>query len=251
MAKDPAFLFYPSDFLTGCQDLTMEERGVFITLLCLEHQKGRLTEKIIRLSCGNATAEAMACAMAKFRQDPAGLWYNERLEKEIEKRAEFSQKQSKRASDGWKTRKGESHGNATAMPLENRTINETINEIVIEKEKQGFENFSNETRQTTGLANVQPIESLRHPHWPEQDTVEQYFVSKGSVQKTGAKFFRHYEAQSWHTSGGMPVTRWRSKADEWISHPNKFDPPEKPKLEITPSDYAEIPKTSSHYVTAK
>jgi len=48
----------------------------------------------------------------------------------------------------------------------------------------------------------------------------------------------------------MPVTRWRAKADEWISSPNKFDTPEKTKVEITPDDYAEIPKTSSHYVRA-
>jgi len=50
MAKDPAFLFYSSDFLSGITDLTMEERGQYITLLCLQHQKGSLSEKTIRLS---------------------------------------------------------------------------------------------------------------------------------------------------------------------------------------------------------
>tara|TARA_R110002050_G_scaffold268962_1_gene411152 strand:- start:225 stop:347 length:123 start_codon:yes stop_codon:yes gene_type:complete len=33
-AKAPAFQLYAQDFLTGVMDLTMEERGVYITLLC-------------------------------------------------------------------------------------------------------------------------------------------------------------------------------------------------------------------------
>mgnify|MGYP001360618340 CR=1 FL=1 len=80
--KDPAFLFYSSDFISGVQDLTMEERGQYITLLCLQHQKGHLTEKMIRLCCGNAAADVMA----KFRQDENGLFFNERLETEREKK---------------------------------------------------------------------------------------------------------------------------------------------------------------------
>jgi uncharacterized protein YdaU (DUF1376 family) len=132
MAKDPAFLFYSNDFLAGVQDLTMEERGQYITLLCVLHQKGRINDKTIRLCVGNAAADVLA----KFRQDSAGLWYNERLEIEIEKRRAHADKQRLRATEGWKKRKNEensktevSHGNATAMPLED--VNENRNENVI------------------------------------------------------------------------------------------------------------------------
>ena len=136
MAKDPAFLFYTNDFLTGVQDLTMEERGQYITLLCLQHQKGHLTEKMIRLSCGNAAADVLS----KFRQDDGGLFYNERLELEIEKRSAHGEKQKQRAIEGWKKRKessinqlnnentSESHGNAAALPLENENVIENRNE---------------------------------------------------------------------------------------------------------------------------
>jgi uncharacterized protein YdaU (DUF1376 family) len=124
MAKDPAFLFYASDFLTGVSDLSMEERGVFITLLCLQHQKGVLTKKMISLCGGNATADVMA----KFRQDSGGNFYNERLVVEIEKRKEFSEKQRKRAKNGWEKRKNDATADATALPLENENINEIVNE---------------------------------------------------------------------------------------------------------------------------
>lgn len=129
MAKDPAFLFYSSDFLSGIQDLTMEERGQYITLLCLQHQKGRLSDKIIKLSVGNATADVMA----KFRQDSSLLWYNDRLEVETQKRKESAEKQRQRAVDGWEKRKKDAESKATAyataMPLEDINENKDINEI--------------------------------------------------------------------------------------------------------------------------
>lgn len=126
MAKDPAFLFYSSDFLAGVQDLTMEERGQYITLLCLQHQKGHLSEKMIGLSVGNAAADVRL----KFGKDPAGLWYNARLDVEIEKRKFFTVKQSERAKEGWKTRKEKiqtSPGNAPAMPVVNVNEDDIIN----------------------------------------------------------------------------------------------------------------------------
>lgn len=123
--KDPAFLFYSQDFLTGVQDLTMEERGMFITLLCVHHQKGRMTKKTIDLIChGNATADVMA----KLTQDENGLYYNERLELERDKRAEFSTKQKQRALDGWEKRRLNEEenkkptANATALPLVNENV---------------------------------------------------------------------------------------------------------------------------------
>lgn len=130
MAKDPAFLFYSSDFLTGMQDLTMEERGQYITLLCIQHQKGHLTEKMIRIAVGNAAADVLA----KFRQDSGGLYYNERLDIEIEKRRASAEKQRQRAVDGWEKRKKDTAVNTTAyaaaMPLENENVNEDGNENV-------------------------------------------------------------------------------------------------------------------------
>ena len=39
--KDPAFLFYSSDFLSGTMLMTDEEIGQYIKLLCLQHQKRR------------------------------------------------------------------------------------------------------------------------------------------------------------------------------------------------------------------
>lgn len=127
MAKDPAFLFYSSDFLTGISDLTMEERGQFITLLCIQHQKGRLTKKNIGIAVPNATADTLA----KFKIDENGLYYNSRLEEESNKRKEHSEKQRQRALSGWKKRKAQidTTADATALPLED--VNEDVNKDII------------------------------------------------------------------------------------------------------------------------
>ena len=138
MAKDPAFLFYSNDFLTGVSDLTMEERGQYITLLCLQHQKGNLSEKTIRLSVGNAAADVMA----KFSRGEDGLFFNQRLNEEIEKRKIHGEKQRQRAKDGWDKRKnnmpGHDSGNAAALPLEDENENEIENRIRKEKEAEKY-----------------------------------------------------------------------------------------------------------------
>lgn len=123
--QDPAFLFYTSDFLAGVSDLTMEERGQYITLLCLQHQKGHLSKKNIGIAVPNATADTMA----KFKIDENGLYYNERLEIEINNRKAFTEKQRQRAVDGWEKRKSKltTTANATALPLVNVNENKDLN----------------------------------------------------------------------------------------------------------------------------
>ena len=130
--KDPAFLFYSSDFLTGVQDLTMEERGQYISLLCLHHQKGRLSEKIIKLCVGVASQDVLS----KFKKDDNGLYYNSRLELESDKRKTHSVKQKERALKGWEKRKEHTSGiapvNAAALPLENENENENeIKDVIV------------------------------------------------------------------------------------------------------------------------
>ena len=49
--KDPAFLFYPSDFLAGTAHFTDEEVGAYIKLLCHQFNMGRLPQEKIKRLC--------------------------------------------------------------------------------------------------------------------------------------------------------------------------------------------------------
>lgn len=136
LMKDPAFLFYPSDFLTGVTDLTMEERGQYITLLCLQHQKGHLTEKTIRLSLGSVSNDVLA----KFTKTENGEYFNERLEIEIEKRASFVDSRRNNGAKGGRPKaSAEPNGLPSVKPLakpkgkprKNLPINEDVNKDTI------------------------------------------------------------------------------------------------------------------------
>jgi len=136
MAKDPAFLFYSSDFLTGVSDLNMEERGQYITLLSLQHQKGFLTEKMIQLVVGKISDDVRK----KFTKTQDGI-FNEQLKSVIEKRAKHSAKQVENVSKRWKNKETEKKDDTKPIPnqyqkdtkkipLENEI--ENVNTIVIE-----------------------------------------------------------------------------------------------------------------------
>jgi uncharacterized protein YdaU (DUF1376 family) len=91
MAKDPAFLFYTGDFCTGTQFLTDEQVGKYLRLLMAQHQHGHLTEKQVLHISKSYDKDVMM----KFIKDSDGLWYNERLEIEIEKRRNYSESRKK------------------------------------------------------------------------------------------------------------------------------------------------------------
>ena len=89
--KDPAVLFYTSDFLTSTMFLTDEQVGKYIRLLCAQHQQGRLSEKHMLKIC-SARDEDIFC---KFKVDKNGFYYNVRLESEILKRKKYSESRAK------------------------------------------------------------------------------------------------------------------------------------------------------------
>ena len=88
--KDPAVLFYTQDFLTGTMLMTDEQKGKYITLLCLQHQNGKLSEKDMMKICGEYDAEIWA---KFFEKD--GYYYNGRMLREAEKRCKFTESRRK------------------------------------------------------------------------------------------------------------------------------------------------------------
>jgi uncharacterized protein YdaU (DUF1376 family) len=84
MAKDPAFLLYSSDFLTGTFTMSNEQVGMYIRLLCLQHQKGVLSEEDMKKICTTYDSSIYE----KFIKSEDG-YYNQRLKEESQKRKAF------------------------------------------------------------------------------------------------------------------------------------------------------------------
>ena len=74
MGKDPAFLFYTSDFLTGTILMSNEEIGIYIKLLCIQHQhNGYIKNKDF-----HAIALQHSIVIDKFLENKYGF-YNQSL----------------------------------------------------------------------------------------------------------------------------------------------------------------------------
>lgn len=85
--KDPAFLFYSNDFLSGTFTMSNEQVGKYIRLMCIQHQKGTLTEKDMLNICKTYDEDVYL----KFEQDKDGNYFNVRLKEECEKRRAYSE----------------------------------------------------------------------------------------------------------------------------------------------------------------
>ncbi len=97
--------------------MTNEQVGMYIRLLCLQHQKGKLTEKDMLSICRAYDIDIWS----KFKNED-GAFYNERMYNETIRRQKFSESRRNNA----KSPKNESTSKAYAKHMETETENETI-----------------------------------------------------------------------------------------------------------------------------
>jgi len=90
--KDPAFLFFPGDWLGGTLGFTRHQKGAYIDLMIAQFNIGHLSLKKIQSILGESDFDLWAELLReKFVIDEKGLFYNERLDYEIHKRKNFTQ----------------------------------------------------------------------------------------------------------------------------------------------------------------
>lgn len=104
MAKDPAFLFYPGDWMGGTMILSRHQKGCYIDLLIAQFNNGPLALESIKNILGQDQA-AWTVLSGKFRKDSNGNYFNERLAAEIEKRKKFSESRRENGKNGGRPKK--------------------------------------------------------------------------------------------------------------------------------------------------
>ena len=142
MSKDPAFLFYPNDYIGGTMGMTFEEKGAYMELLMTQFNRGHMTTHMIAQVVGQNWDKLKD----KFIKDENGLWYNERLEEEKLKRQKYTKSRRNNVSGNNQHTKNKDkndikkeeiiNGHMTShMENENENVNEDIikNKIVLKK----------------------------------------------------------------------------------------------------------------------
>lgn len=125
MSKDPAFLFYPGDWLGGTIGMTLEEKGAYMELLMMQFTRGHMTSHMI----GQAIGQLWVKIQDKFLQDDKGLWYNARLDLEKDNRKKFtdSRKNNLFGVNQYSKKEGHLRGHTSShMEDEDENINELI-----------------------------------------------------------------------------------------------------------------------------
>jgi len=193
MSKDPAFLFYSSDFLTGTMFMDNEQVGKFIRLMCAQHQKGRLTEKDMLKICGTHDEDIFE----KFALDVAGLYYNERLEQEVEKRKAYS---------------------------ESRRNNRKKKEDMIDTSLSYVQHMENENENENIIDNVvidKPIEEKpKRFVKPTILQLEAYMEERG-MNNVANRFYDHYESNGWKV-GKNSMKDWKASVRTWEPNHKKI-----------------------------
>ena len=178
MSKDPAVLFYTSDFLTGTTLMSNEQVGKYIRLLCIQHQKGVLSEKDMLKICDSYDEDIFD----KFEKTEEG-YFNKRMRDEFEKRKKYS---------------------------ESRANNR--------KKKEDMKNISNSYEEHMEIENenldkLKDNSITKRFVKPTLDELREYMESIG-MNDVSHKFFDFYESKGWMI-GKNKMRDWKSAVRTW------------------------------------
>lgn len=198
MAKDPAFPFYTNDFDSKTKFFTNEQVGMYLRLLMAQHQHGHLTKEQMTFICGRYDKDVFA----KFQPDDDGLFFNDRLDAEIDKRKKYSESRKINRNSSKKNLKEESETTHDSTYVNHMSThmdndNEKDNGIKIKKE------------------------SLSKNEIFEQLFTDQRFVTDLQITHKGKNINQAWnECYTHHSSGPSPpneLWEWKQKLNSWLT----------------------------------
>ncbi len=189
MAKDPAVLWYTSDFYLGTMFFSDEQVGKYTRILVMQHQQGHLSEQDMLKICKRYDEKIFE----KFKKDKEGKYYNERMEIEIIKRRNYSESRKK-------NRENKEDMTNISGTYDKHMVN--INEDI----------------------NINEEKIVQSSDEPTMEDVTHYFDSNGFDIKHGENFYSYYSAQNWETKSGVSIKKnWQRKVIGWMNNQKQFN----------------------------
>jgi uncharacterized protein YdaU (DUF1376 family) len=211
--KDPAFLFYPNDYIGGTMGMTFEEKGAYMELLMLQFNRGHMTGHMI----GQVVGQIWVKIQSKFKVDVDGLFYNQRLDDEIKKRQEYvSSRLNNKEGINQYTNKKRSYDHAmtghmtghTVGHMENVNVNEDIDVNTTEKGSRGKQFIKPTLDEVTAYCNE------RHNTINPQEWLD------------------HYESNGWKV-GSNSMKDWKAAIRTWEKRSGQFQSKPVGKMAVT------------------
>jgi uncharacterized protein YdaU (DUF1376 family) len=219
MAKDPAFLFYPNDWIGGTMGMTFEEKGAYMELLMTQFNRGHMTTHMI----GQVVGQIWEKIQDKFIKDNNGLWYNPRLEEEKVKRQNYTKSRRNNVSgENQHTKKDKKNKEKEEGHIDGHMTShmEDENTLVLNNNKNNI---------VTKNSNLN-----RQPNIPTKEEVWEVFQRSGGTKEMAKSFYEKYESVGWITNTGaitnfVPlatrfISTWKTIEDEKKKKNQPFDP---------------------------
>ena len=210
--KAPAFQLYTDDFLAGTIEMSQEEVGQFIRLLCHQWNRGSIpveTEKQQRLAGGCVSVDVLA----KFDHCDDGLLRNKRLESVRTEKGKFLQSQSVKGKLSAEKRRLE------ALERQSQSNqSSTAVEPVLQPEHQpdGQPEFNSPSPSPTPIKekSIAPKSQRSRFVPPTVQEVEAGCVEIGLPISEAGRFIDYYESKGWKVSGSL-MKSWPASLRNW------------------------------------
>lgn len=206
--KDPAFLFYPSDFIMGTMRMTYEQKGKYIQLLCMQHDLHELTQSDIDF----VLTQNDSIVLSKFVKTESGTYYNQRLRFESDKRKLYSE--SRRNNRVKKTDTSNvTLGNKDMIDISKSYDEHMVNENVIINTNDLQDDFKD------------GVKGKKHFKKPTIDYLEMYkYEIKSPVDVS--EFYDYYESNGWKV-GREGMKDWKATFRNWTRKQKNNQVPQK------------------------
>ena len=208
MAKDPAFLFYPGDYLRDTQCLSEAVQVAYDRIMCEHMRNICISHAQLNFFTKKLSAEEIA-ELKMVLTEVDGGYQIEWVAASILKRKSYSASRSKNRQGKQKHMKDISDSYVPHM--ENEIENE--NEIVIE------DKIEKKPRAKFSPPDYNDIES----YMKERNSVAGGVWPVDKVVTEAKKYFNYYQSNGWRV-GKNPMKDWQAAARNWMNNANQFTP---------------------------
>ena len=221
MARDPAMLWYWGDWYSGTSLLSRFLKGCYMDILHANFNNGHLSIEEIKVCLGSDFGQSWPTLQKKFKQDEIGLFFNERIELEKEKRKEFSESRKRNVNKRYQ-KSTLVDTSVLHMYLHTDNENENENKDVFKEDsvlqKKGFNTMPKEIDigelpQLKINAAIEIVKICKQVDIDINKTISMWKIFK--IQNlTGKKYYQNIEAVQSHFINWIKTQNFKSNGKD-------------------------------------
>jgi hypothetical protein len=196
--------------------MSMEQKGSFLTMLCIQHQNGFITQDQMKSIC-IAYGEHMQSICIAY----GDVWMYEPLLESMQKQSEYSMNRKRNATSKKKplvipssnsTSSDEAYGEHMVSICETDALHTNINNSINSNSINSINNNINIIKTKKNKKQGKPESVLQ---------VLEYFSTIDGTESDANEFYDYYSSNGWKV-GRTPMVDWLSSARNWMRRKSTY-----------------------------